>query len=388
MTRGASTRAPAPGLWCLAAGAALVVHAAPAAAGDKKALEVYEDAVDLAKEGRFEDALELFEQAMDMGAPPVVLYNIARCYESMGKLSLAVDYYERYIATPGAEGVEEIEGTMDELRRKPSRIEISTEPPGAEVQELLSDATKLEIGSTPVDFTADAGKHTYILSKDGFKPKRISLKAGLGKPFVLDITLTPKPEEVVAPQAEPARFPRLGLVVEAGGGIVLHPFRKVGFQAGGDASIGIGWRFSRGSATGFALGIRVSLRPYELSARGESRTYGSLLAAILAVPSVQIRLHQRLGLEVSLPVGFVLLAPFDRIPASTEIELVGGTIQGGPVGLFDAGVAIALRVVVVSGLYLAMEPVHAHVLVPLDRWLSGTKALADVDITARIGFEF
>ncbi|MBW2263695.1 MAG: hypothetical protein JRG91_17160, partial [Deltaproteobacteria bacterium] len=68
--------------------------------------------------------------------------------------------------------------------------------------------------------------------------------------------------------------------------------------------------------------------------------------------------------------------------------LVGGYIVDGHASLFDIGLAVALRIAVVSGFYITVEPAHVHVLVPLRKWENGTKALVDLDVGARLGFEF
>ena len=96
-------------VWPVAALAVLLLSGAVRAGDEEKAKELYQQAVDLAKDGRYTEAVPLFEEAYSLGAPPVALYNIGRCYESLGKFGLAVDYYQRYVAAPGVEDAAEVE---------------------------------------------------------------------------------------------------------------------------------------------------------------------------------------------------------------------------------------------------------------------------------------
>lgn len=45
----------------------------------------------------YDKALPLFEQAYKLSKRPLLLYNIARCYEALAKLPEAVDHYQKYL---------------------------------------------------------------------------------------------------------------------------------------------------------------------------------------------------------------------------------------------------------------------------------------------------
>jgi hypothetical protein len=374
-----------PGLAaCLAA---LVLCVAPRAGADDKdtALALYQEAVDLAKEGKYEAAIVLFEKAHGLGAPPVTLYNIGKCYQDLEDLEKAVEYYEQYVQSPGVEDAADVQAVIEELEDTPSPVRIETIPGEAEVYEVLTDSTRQKLGTTPLEFEADAGSHGYLIEKKGFKTKKIKLKTGLGKAFDLEITLTEKKEQTTPAKSDDDG---LGLFVEAGGGAALHAYKAVAFTAGAEASVAIGWRFAKGMDTGFSVALRTSLRPYRLTAVGEDRRYGALFTTILAVPAVQVRLHERLAVEASIPMGLTLLSPLDAIPSTTEIRLVGGTIQDGAVPLFDVGFGASLRIGIVSMFYIVVQPIHLHVLVPTTTWQNDIKALVDIDMGIRLGLEF
>ena len=83
----------------------------------------------------------------------------------------------------------------------------------------------------------------------------------------------------------------------------------------------------------------------------------------------------------------VLVRDPARLQGRAWVDLVGGRISNGNVALFDLGAGAALRIKLVSGLYLTVEPVRLHILFPFKTWGTGTRALFDLDITARIGFQ-
>ncbi len=393
-------RRPAASSLACALLTALAAWQRPAAAEeDPDAVALYQEGVDLAKEGKYAEAIPKFEKAQEMGAPPVALYNIGKCYEALGKYDLAVSFYERYAGSPGVTDAAEVQKIVKTLEKKPSHVSIATEPPGAKVLEKVDEDSSLSHGVTPVEFSAEAGKHTYILVLEGYRKKEIEVEAGLGKPIDLTVELSAKIGGDGAGAGggggdgggtEDGAHP-LGISIEAGAGAVLHTYEHTGIQAGADASVEAGWRFSHGVDTGFSLGLRVDFRPYTMHGRDvvswETVDVGALFTDILLTPGFQFRLHPRLGVEVTLPLGVAILAPIDRVARSMELDILGGYVHGGGLVLFDVGLGAALRVAIVKGLFLEIEPVRLHVLVPLTRWETGTKALCDIDMAVRLGWE-
>jgi hypothetical protein len=367
-----------------------VSHLATAGEEDD-AFATYQLAVELAEAGDFEEAIVLFDKARQMGAPSIVLYNLGRCYESLGEYEKAVEMYEAYMATPDAEGVDQIRARLEALASRPSAVSLTSQPAGARVVELLGDGTITKVGITPVEFMADPGEHTYRLTLEGREAKEIAIKAEYGKKFVLEIDLAPATESHDEEEPEHAVHPSLGLAFELGGGVAVHASKSPGPRAGADVTLGVGWRFAHGAHTGFAIGLRASIRPYGLEGTdidtGERFTYPALFATVLAVPSFQIGLHERVAIEASLPVGWAVLRPTREVRPLSRVDLLGGSIDGTALSLLDIGAGLGLRVMIVSGLHVTVELVRVHVLVPLSRWHGDDSVLTDVDFVVRVGFE-
>ncbi len=354
------------------------------------AVTLYQEAVNLAQEGKYEPAIALFEKALDAGAPSLALYNIARCHESLGDLEAAVLRYKEYIESPDATDVEQIQATIDTLTATPSEVTFTTDPPGAQVAEVLEDGTDEPLGKTPLTVTASAGAHGYVLDLEGYKKRKINVEAGLGKKREVTLVLEPAPvqdagEKDKAPPAEP-----LGIYLEAGGGFALHLATDI-VKPAGEASLGFGYRLANRATPGFAVGFRLGIRPFGLDAvlsTGQKETFSSIISTVLFVAFYQFELHDRLGLELCLPVGLAFLTPTHTISSAATVDLLGGTIEGKGLVLVDVGVGASLRIMIVGGLYAVVEPVRLQLFVPTSKWLGDSRLLASLDFSVRLGWEF
>src|SRR5262245_869833 len=104
-----------------AAAAPSAAEAAPpsASAEDKRALDLFEQSARAYRAGRFQEAIDLLVEARKIKNEPVLLYNLARAYEALGKLDEAVEAYDLYLnAEPYAQDHKAIEGRISTLRRQ------------------------------------------------------------------------------------------------------------------------------------------------------------------------------------------------------------------------------------------------------------------------------
>jgi len=97
-----------------------------------------------------------------------VLFNIARCYEALGRVDEAYRYYSDLSALDLAgEDRREVASALARLRTKVALLEIQSTPPGADV---FIDRTDLgSRGHTPLVLALPAGKHTVTVRKEGYR---------------------------------------------------------------------------------------------------------------------------------------------------------------------------------------------------------------------------
>jgi tetratricopeptide (TPR) repeat protein len=67
---------------------------------NRQAESVINDAIEMFQSGAYSAAIEKFEQAYELIEDPNILFNIARCYQELGKKEEAVSYYGRFINHP------------------------------------------------------------------------------------------------------------------------------------------------------------------------------------------------------------------------------------------------------------------------------------------------
>lgn len=131
----------------------VVAAAEPAAAeqtdDQARALELFGQSETLYKEGRFEEAAVLLEQAHALHPEPTLLYNLARAREGQGSLAEAADAYERYLQeSPEASDRGAIEQRIRSLRaREAERVRLEQQQ--RETQERLAQMERERAANPP-----------------------------------------------------------------------------------------------------------------------------------------------------------------------------------------------------------------------------------------------
>ncbi len=94
------------------------------------AIELFEQSARAYREGRFQDAIDLLVEARRVKPEPVLLYNLGRAYEAMGRQTEAADAYAGYLAEdPRAADRRAIEGRITTLRSQAEQLDRAKNPP-------------------------------------------------------------------------------------------------------------------------------------------------------------------------------------------------------------------------------------------------------------------
>jgi hypothetical protein len=208
------------------------------------------------QEGRYNDAIRFFEEAHRLGGPPFELWNIAKCHVRLDQPEQAAEMLERYLATKDLppDDRKEASEQLEELRRRPSTLTVSSSPTGATV---IVDGKPVESGKTPVSTTMPPGPHTVTVQLENHAPYTRQVEARYGRAVIVDAPLgtgdqRPPPPENPYTDTDDRRVSlrgHLGVTVPRYGGI------------GGDASLGGmlsgTYRLNDGSPS-FALGALFS----------------------------------------------------------------------------------------------------------------------------------
>lgn len=140
-------------------------------------------------EGRYSDAIRYFEEAYRLGAPPVELWNIAKCHDRIDQPENAAQDLERYLAIPDLpkSDREEAHQMLEAIRKRGSSLTVTSSPDGASV---VLDGKPVP-GKTPVTTTVAPGRHEVGLTRGGYAAYGTSFEAKYGRAVIVDATLRP-----------------------------------------------------------------------------------------------------------------------------------------------------------------------------------------------------
>lgn len=91
---------------------------APASDSDARARELFKQGDRAYAEGRYEEALQKFEEAHRLSGRPLLLFNIGNALERLGRLDEAADKLEQYISYAERAEVDVLAKRVENLRRR------------------------------------------------------------------------------------------------------------------------------------------------------------------------------------------------------------------------------------------------------------------------------
>lgn len=145
--------------------------------GIEAAAHHFEEGTRLYAAGSYREAIDEFEAANAIAPAAANLFNLARCYEKLAEMRMALDFYERYLADPDAPERDLVERRIAELRALPVDLFVSTDPSGARV--LVDGRGDPEPERTPSIVRLRPGRHTVRVEREGHRPaeRQIDLRA-------------------------------------------------------------------------------------------------------------------------------------------------------------------------------------------------------------------
>lgn len=148
---------------------------------------------------RYTDALVYLLASNRIVPNRIVVFDLARTYEEMGRLEAAWRYYSWYVALePDIEEQTDAKLALARITPKVARLSVQTDPPGAAV--YLDGRALGRRGSTPMVLALPAGTHHVILEHPSGAPVEIDTDLETGQLTELALTL---PAELTPPVALP-----------------------------------------------------------------------------------------------------------------------------------------------------------------------------------------
>jgi hypothetical protein len=165
---------------------------------------------DYYSQGRYQKAIEEFDEAYRLDPRPLLLYNIAQTWEKLGELEKAIEFLKKYLdADPNIEN-------RTTLLNKLQTMEERLGNTGVEIKCTQADAKVFvdgsEVGKTPIAgiVKLTAGAHKIHVSKTGFADFKMSVAVTSGQSLPVEVELEPGqsgPPPTAAAAAKPEAKP-------------------------------------------------------------------------------------------------------------------------------------------------------------------------------------
>jgi hypothetical protein len=172
----------------------LLLHAAAASAEEdvKDAESLHKKGIELFKKGKFEEAMQVFQAADALAKSPANTFNIATCLEKLGRYDDALEAYQDYMGMEGALEKERAQESIDRILKIPAHLVLKSEPPGADV---FLDGENQTAGTTPLKLEVKPGDHFVTMKKKSFRDATAEIKASRGESVEIMLRLDPIPKQ-------------------------------------------------------------------------------------------------------------------------------------------------------------------------------------------------
>jgi hypothetical protein len=144
----------------------------------------------LYNDGRYEEAVRAFTEANRIAPHRAAWFNIGRCHENLGRPGAALAAYEQALALAGdadAGWRADLETRMARLRRRPTRVLVSSVPLGATV--TVDGRAAPEGEPTPTVLRLIPGEHLLLLRKEGYQLAARRVVLAPGREVKVDVAL-------------------------------------------------------------------------------------------------------------------------------------------------------------------------------------------------------
>ncbi|MBU8895833.1 TonB-dependent receptor [Corallococcus sp. M34] len=307
--------------------------------------------------GNYTEALRSYFNSYRLVPNRNVLFNIARCFEALGKFNEAYRYYNDLLGENlPDEDASEVARSLERLRPKVALVKVTTSPKGADVF-----VDRMDLGSrgrSPQTLALSPGRHKVMVKKEGYRPTESTVTVARGRevPLEFDLSLITGGVELTgSPEgAEVRDSPNGPVLARVPGKLRLQPGQRVLYlrapghapgqyvvdvPADGSATLAVALNVQSRptgrvvvTATRDGAAVRVDGRPAgftpavvtlpegEHVLEVESRDVRPLRQKVTVVPDQELKVHADLHYEPPpVRAASKSLLSVDEAPASTTV---------------------------------------------------------------------
>jgi tetratricopeptide (TPR) repeat protein len=143
------------------------------------ARSLFAEGVEFARAGRWDEASDRFERAMELNPSPVIAYNVASALERVGRVVEAAEYLRQVRAFEDAdpEVVAEAATLLGEIEPRIARLTLDV-PPGVTVELDGAEMAAVELG---VALPIDPGSHRIVVRSSSGEPREQTVELAPGE---------------------------------------------------------------------------------------------------------------------------------------------------------------------------------------------------------------
>jgi hypothetical protein len=218
---------------------------AQTAADVAQARDLFTEASELAQQGKWDEARELYARSLALKRAPITLYSLGIAQRNTGRMVEALENLRAFLAEPSVPATQPYEQPAREaiadLERRVARITMKVEPPGVADLALRLDGVAVSAAAIGVARPIDPGVHEVIATAPGRREARVRVTVAEGGHETVALTLVPAAAgdaRADHPPQRPAdeRSVVLPAALIIGGGAALGVGITVGLIGVGEAS--------------------------------------------------------------------------------------------------------------------------------------------------------
>ena len=179
-----------------------IAAAQPTESDTNHAKQLFQSGVQDYDAGHYLDALSRFQEAYRIKPHPLVLVNIANCYQRLDRPVEAIRNFEAFLGMAAGTTTqrEEVRQALKELRDKVGSIALKVTPAGARI--VIDDHDELQ---APVadSIVASVGRHRITVSLDGYETALRVVDVRARETAALQVSLASVPESELPPPPPP-----------------------------------------------------------------------------------------------------------------------------------------------------------------------------------------
>jgi outer membrane receptor protein involved in Fe transport len=150
----------------------------------------FELGLELQQRGEYRGALEHYLLSNRLAFNKNVVFNVARCYEELGRYADAFRYYTDYLEIETNEADRRLAtDALERIGRRVALIRVESDPPGASIYLNRTDLGTR--GQTPRTLAVDPGEYNVIVERDGHESAQGPARAVRGETVSVSLRLAP-----------------------------------------------------------------------------------------------------------------------------------------------------------------------------------------------------